>query len=131
MGQGIVVESNFKIYAYTWSALHVSLLGLFCRVTLRLPNMIVGIITAEAVIEALKKGIRVENILRYLEGAAHPRALRRKTDGGSVVPDNVRVQLEVWESNRSRITTQRAVLFEWELGEIDTEGFDRACVFAK
>merc|ERR1712187_773181 len=93
--------------------------------------MIVGIITAEAVIEAMKKGIRVENILRYLEGTAHPRALRRKAEGGTVVPDNVRVQLEVWESNRSRITTQRAVLFEWAPGEVDKEAFERLRAFAE
>merc|ERR1712107_117543 len=37
--------------------------------------------------------------------------------GASVVPANVRGQLEVWESSRSRTAAKRAVLFQWQPGE--------------
>ncbi|CAE8651857.1 unnamed protein product, partial [Polarella glacialis] len=118
--QGIVVESNFKVYAYTSSPLHALLLGYFCRIALQLPNLTVGHLAADSALKAMKRGIRAENIVRYLEGAAHPRALRRlEQQGGSVVPGNVRGQLEVWESSRSRTASRRAVLFEWEPGESD------------
>jgi len=124
--QGIVVESNFKVYAYTSSSLHVRLLGLFCRMVMRLPNLVVGHISAEEVLQAMKRGIQAENIVRYLEGAAHPRALKRLEDNGSVVPANVRSQLEVWESNRARTSTWRAVCFEWDESEFDQASFEAA-----
>merc|ERR1712232_534950 len=58
-----------------------------------------------------------------LEGAAHPRALRRVAEGGSIVPASVRCQLEVWETGRSRTASWNAVFFEWEPGEIDAATF--------
>ena len=91
--QGIVVESNFKIYCYTSNSetnqsanLHVKLLSYFSEILLELPNFIVAQLTADSVLNALKRGIRVANILRYLEAAAHPRC---------TLPSNVRGQLEV------------------------------------
>jgi len=92
---------------------------------------------------------RVENILRYLDGAAHPLAEMRSRDsasgttndasavvaagvGSAAVPHNVRVQLEVWERNRARVTAHRAVLFEWDIDEVGaTMCFDRARKRAK
>merc|ERR1712107_682507 len=65
-----------------------------------------GQITADAALDAFNKGLGVTNILRFLEGAAHPRALQRRVGGASVVPENVRVQLEVWQSVRSRTATR-------------------------
>lgn len=117
--QGLIVESNFKVYAYTSSSLHALLLGHFCKVLLRLPNLLVGQLSAESALKAMKKGICAENIIGYLEAAAHPRALARRLeeDGASVVPANVRGQLEVWESSRSRTASRRAVIFEWQPGE--------------
>lgn len=117
--QGLIVESNFKVYAYTSSSLHTLLLGHFCRILLRLPNLLVGQLSAESALKAMKKGICAENIIGYLEAAAHPRALARRLeeDGASVVPANVRGQLEVWESSRSRTASKRAVLFQWQPGE--------------
>lgn len=117
--QGLIVESNFKVYAYTSSSMHALLLGHFCRILLRLPNLLVGQLSAESALKAMKKGICSENIIGYLEAAAHPRALarRQEEDGASVVPANVRGQLEVWESSRSRTASKRAVLFQWQPGE--------------
>ncbi|CAK9094920.1 unnamed protein product [Durusdinium trenchii] len=116
--QGIIVESNFKVYCYTRCAtsssisLHVKLLTFFCEILSELPNFIVAQLTADSVLRALKRGIRVQHILRYLEAAAHPRS-------GGAVPSNVRGQLEVWESSRSRASANEAVLFEWQLGDPD------------
>jgi len=40
----IIVQSNFTVFAYTTSALHINMLGLFCEVSTirRLPNMVSG-----------------------------------------------------------------------------------------
>lgn len=129
--QGIIVETNFKVYAYTSSSLHMCLLGLFCKMVTRLPNLVIGHLSAEPALRAMRQGIRVENIIRYLEAAAHPRALKRLEEGSAIVPDNVRGQLEVWESNRSRTTSCRAVLFEWDMGELDAEVYERLRKLAK
>merc|ERR1719245_1207270 len=89
----------------------------------------------------MKQGIRAENIIRYLDSAAHPCTRKRSEDkklgrkcseeGGSAVPVNVRSQLEVWESSRSRISFQRATLFEWDVGEWSLTTFETAKTHAK
>ena len=104
---GIMVENNFKVYAYTTSQLQVRFLGLFWRIIACLPNMVVGQISAEPELKAMRRGIRAENILRFLESTAHPRMLKRADSGESVVPDNVRAQLQVWEDHNSRISCDR------------------------
>ena len=92
--QGIIVESNFKVYCYTShgsSGLHVKLLSYFCDILMELPKLVVAQLTADSVLKALKRGIRVANILRYLDAAAHPR---------SSVPSNVKGQLEAKENEK-------------------------------
>ena len=91
--QGLIVESNFKVYGYTSSPLHALLLGHFCEILVRLPNLVVGQLTAESVLKAMSHGIRAAHMLRYLEAAAHPRQRAREGEGSSV-PSNVRGQLE-------------------------------------
>ena len=94
--QGIIVESNFKVYCYTSnsdmensrsgsSSLHVKLLSYFCEIFMELPKLVVAQLTADSVLKALKRGIRVANIVRYLEAAAHPLC---------TLPSNVKGQLE-------------------------------------
>lgn len=126
--QGIVVESNFKVYAYTSGALHKELLGHFCKIVeQRSPDSLCAHLTVETAMAAMKKGICAANMVRYLESAAHPRALKRlREEGGSIVPPNVRNQLEVWESSRSRTKSTRAVLWEWLPDEWDAEAFEAA-----
>ena len=94
--QGIIVESNFKVYCYTSSSLHALLLGHFCEILVRLPNLVVGQLTAESVMKAMSHGIRAAHMLRYLEAAAHPRVRQGARDAreGAAVPSNVCGQLE-------------------------------------
>ena len=98
--QGIIVESNFKVYCYTSksdmetspsgsNSLHVKLLSYFCEIFMELPKLVVAQLTADSVLKALKRGIRVANIVRYLEAAAHPLC---------TLPSNVKGQLEApWQ----------------------------------
>jgi len=122
--QGLIVESNFKVYGYISSPLHALLLGHFCEILVRLPNLVVGQLTAESVLKAMSQGIRVTHMLRYLEAAAHPQQRQlRQGEGeggeGSSVPSNVCGQLEVWESSRSRAASSSAVLFEWSADDCE------------
>merc|ERR1712187_1064306 len=101
-----------------------------CKIVTHLPNLVVGQLAAEPALRAMKQGIRVDNIIRYLEGAAHPRAVRRLEQGNSIVPASVRNQLEVWESGRSRTISWHAVLFEWDTSEADKFAFEQARRYA-
>ena len=121
---GIMVENNFKVYAYTTSQLQVRLLGLFCRNIAYLPNKVVGQISAETVKKAMRRDITAENIPRSLESTAHFRLLKRAASGESIVPGNVRAQLQVGQDHNSRISCDRGVLFEWDLAECDLATFD-------
>ena len=53
----IIVESNFKVYAYTDSVLYRAILELFMRVDYILPNLFVGMLTRESLKKAFKKKI--------------------------------------------------------------------------
>ena len=55
--QFIIVESNFKVYAYTDSLLYRAILCLFMREDYRFQNLIVGMLTRDSLKEAFKKKI--------------------------------------------------------------------------
>lgn len=67
-----MVESNFKVYAYTDSLLYRAILRLFMREDYRFPNMLVGMLTRESLKEAFKKKITTQQIMNFLEAHSHP-----------------------------------------------------------
>ena len=52
----IIVETNYRVYAYTFSDVECEILRLFTRPDYRLPNLYVGMLTREAVHDALDTG---------------------------------------------------------------------------
>ena len=58
----IIVETNYKVYAYTSSELQIALLSLFVHLQYRLPNLAVGLVTRESVRSALINGITAEQV---------------------------------------------------------------------
>ncbi|ETO24333.1 hypothetical protein RFI_12826, partial [Reticulomyxa filosa] len=113
----IIVETTFKIYAYTNSELQIGLLTKFARLEVRLPNMVSGKITKNSIMEAIQKGIPVDMIIDYLEEYAHP-LMRNKCP---VLPINVMDQMRLWESETKRLHMQEAVLI---YGIPNTETFE-------
>nr|XP_027080328.1 general transcription and DNA repair factor IIH subunit TFB2-like isoform X2 [Coffea arabica] len=89
----VVVETNFRMYAYSSSKLHCEILRLFARVEYQLPNLIVGAITKESLYKAFQNGITAEQIISFLQQNAHPRVAERIP----TVPENVTDQ-EVFEA---------------------------------
>ncbi|XP_058083796.1 general transcription and DNA repair factor IIH subunit TFB2 isoform X3 [Magnolia sinica] len=89
----VVVETNFRLYAYSSSKLHCEILRLFARVEYQLPNLIVGAITKESLYNAFENGITAEQIISFLQQNAHPRVAERTP----AVPENVTDQ-EVFEA---------------------------------
>ncbi|KAI5962488.1 TFB2 [Candida pseudojiufengensis] len=70
--ESIIIETNFKIYAYTNSPLEIAILNLFVQMKARFANMIAGQITRESIRNALYNGITADQIIKFLETHAHP-----------------------------------------------------------
>ena len=103
----IVVEKNFKVYAYTTVDLHLALLALFAKIELKLPNLIVATLTRRSVLSAMDKGIKADQIRAFLRAHAHPSV----TSQGLDVPENVVDQLYIWQAERHRVRYSSGALF--------------------
>ncbi|PFH37093.1 general transcription factor IIH polypeptide 4 GTF2H4 [Besnoitia besnoiti] len=116
MEAGMLVQSNFKVYVYTASALQLSVLSHLCELQARLPNLIVGVLTRASVLAAYRSGITADQIIRFLEAHAHPVELERKLrTNAPLLPENVTIQLRMWEAERLRLSLYPAVLLKkWD-----------------
>lgn len=106
----IIVETNFKIYVYTSSSLHVDMLRVFLDIECILPNLVVCVISRSSVKRAFKKGIKAKNLIDFLKKNAHELCLKRER----IVPDNVSDQIILWEQERDRINSIKGILYEFK-----------------
>lgn len=113
----IVVETNYRVYAYTDSPLQVALLALFCELLYRFPNMLVANLTRDSVRAALARGITAEQILNYLRSHSHPETLKKSP----VIPPTITDQVRLWELERARLTFTDGVLYNQFLSQADFE----------
>eukprot|EP00057_Strongylocentrotus_purpuratus_P030942 XP_783140.4 PREDICTED: general transcription factor IIH subunit 4 [Strongylocentrotus purpuratus] len=113
----IVVETNFRIYAYTESDLQVEILGLFCSMMYRFPNLSVAALTRESVQLAISNGITAEQILSFLRTHAHPN-MRLKTP---IVPPTISDQVRLWELERDRLSFTQGIIYNEFLSLHDFE----------
>lgn len=67
----LILETNFKLYAYTNSPLEIAILNLFVHLKVRFANLVIGIITRESIRNALENGITADQIIKFLEAHAH------------------------------------------------------------
>ncbi|XP_065615654.1 general transcription and DNA repair factor IIH subunit TFB2 [Quercus suber] len=120
----VVVETNFRLYAYSTSKLHCEILRLFSRVEYQLPNLIVGAITKESLYNAFENGIAADQIISFLQQNAHHRVAERIP----TVPENVTDQIRLWESDLNRVEMTPAHYYdEFPSREI----FEAACDHAR
>ena len=110
----LIVEKNFKVYAYSSVDLHLALLALFAKIELRLPNLVVATLTRRSVMTALEKGVSAAQIRRFLSSRVHPAVAAV----GLEVPENVVDQLFLWERERSRVAYKSGTL----ISGIDGDG---------
>ena len=104
----VIVETNYKVYAYTSSAVKQAILRLFVRCDLLLPNLFIGSISRESVMSALESGITAEQIIGYLSQHAH----RQVSSRVPVVPGVVADQIRLWQKEIQRIQSTSAVLYK-------------------
>ena len=120
----IVLETNFRLYAYTGSALWAQVLQIFMEVRYVLPNMIVGDLTRDSVLAASRRGVSSEDIRMFMERNAHP----RMASSVPIMPENVLTVMEIWSREPHRLTIKRAQLYE---NFQSLEDFRAALAYAK
>ncbi|OVA13234.1 Transcription factor TFIIH subunit p52/Tfb2 [Macleaya cordata] len=123
----VVVETNFRLYAYSTSKLHCEILRLFARIEYQLPNLIVGAITKESLYSAFDNGITSEqaSIISFLQQNAHPRVADR---AAPAVPENVTDQIRLWETDLNRVEITPSHFYD-DFPSKDV--FEAACDYAR
>jgi len=103
-----VLETNYRVYAYTSNPLQIAVLNLFLSLRYRFPNLVVGAVTRESIKSALSNGITADQVVMYLHTHAHPQM--RKFD--PLLPPTVVDQIRLWELEKNRIQAQEGYLYE-------------------
>lgn len=98
-GKYLILETNFKIYAYNTTNYEKSLLELFSKTIFDLPNLTKAYFDEESVCKAFSKGITAKQIISYLN------------DFSENIPVNVSNQIMIWEANQNRIKQYDAILY--------------------
>lgn len=122
----IIIETNYRVYAYTSSPLQIALLSLFINLRSRHPNLVTGKMNKSSVQRAVQAGITAEQIISYLTTHAHPQMRRhaaaeqaairaRDVHSGQVVgviPATILDQIHLWQIERDRMTTTAGFLLK-------------------
>ncbi|KAG8736941.1 RNA polymerase II transcription factor B 52 kDa subunit [Ceratobasidium sp. 414] len=87
----IILETNYRLYAYTDNPLQTSVLNLFITLKSRFPNLVVGHITRDSVKRALAKGISAEQ--------------------NPLLPVTVQDQIRLWEMEQNRVQEAEGYLY--------------------
>ena len=117
----IIIETNYRLYAYTSSPLQISLIALFTTLKFRFPNLVTGKLTRQSIRRAVEMGITADQIISYLTTHAHPQMRRfhatkstsnKAGDSPSVLPPTVVDQIRLWQLERDRIKATTGFLFK-------------------
>ncbi|KAJ9099238.1 hypothetical protein QFC21_004118 [Naganishia friedmannii] len=104
----LILETNYKVYAYTSNELQIAILNLFVDIRVRYPNLIVGKLERDTVKRAMEEGITASQIISYLSTHAHPQMQKNNP----LLPITVVDQLHLWDKERNRLDTNEGVLFK-------------------
>ncbi|KAH8775859.1 RNA polymerase II transcription factor-like protein B subunit 2 [Hyaloscypha finlandica] len=109
----IIIETNYRLYAYTNSPLQIAVLSLFTRFKARFPNMVSGRVTRKSVGNAISHGITSDQIITYLSTHAHPQLVKSSAlHGGPVLPPTVVDQIRLWQIENERMKATPGFLFK-------------------
>ena len=148
-GQGegfIVIETNFRVYAYTSSDLQIALLSLFVNLRSRHPNLVTGKMTKRSVQRAVQGGITADQIIGYLSSHAHPQMRRVAAAAAtnpegvsssasnnpnqrpqSILPGTIIDQINLWQLERDRMQATVGCLFK----DFESQSaFEGICTYA-
>lgn len=116
----IIIETNYRLYAYTSSPLQISLIALFTTLKYRFPNLITGKISRQSIRRAVEMGITADQIISYLATHAHPQMRKHNTTRAasstgippSILPPTVVDQIRLWQLERDRVKATPGFLFK-------------------
>ena len=133
----VILETNYKIYAYTSSPLQIAVLDLFVDLTSRFPNMVAGQLSRNSIRKALDNGITANQVIQFLKTHAHPQMRQKlgKNSGGGIVdsvsgtvlPLTVVDQIRLWELEKNRLSATTGYLFRDFKNEVE---YDEARLYA-
>uniref|UniRef100_A0A915BEV8 General transcription factor IIH subunit 4 n=2 Tax=Parascaris univalens TaxID=6257 RepID=A0A915BEV8_PARUN len=110
----IIVETNYRVYAYTDSSLQLAILSTFTEMLYRFNDMSVGMLTRDSVRRALQVGITASQIISFLRANAHPETVVAANASPGVihcVPVTVADQIRLWEDERHRLVFFDSALY--------------------
>lgn len=112
-GKGsVIVETNYRIYAYTQSTLQIAVLALFCKLNMRFPDMVAGRLTRNSIRQAINFGITADQIISYMAAHAHEQMHRTAaTTNKPILPPTVVDQIRLWQLENERMKTTSGFLF--------------------
>lgn len=109
----IILETNYRVYAYTSSPLQISVLALFCDLRHRFAGMVTGRLSRPSIRRAIGHGITADQIISYLATHAHEQMHRvAARDGKPVLPPTVVDQIRLWQLENERMRTHKGFLFK-------------------
>ncbi|PCH42362.1 transcription factor Tfb2 [Wolfiporia cocos MD-104 SS10] len=118
----IVLETNYRLYAYTDNPLQIAVLNLFVTLKSRFPNLVIGAITRESVKKALANGITADQIISYLTAHAHPQMHKNVcSDCKPLLPVTVQDQIRLWELEKNRLKSEEGYLYTAFASQADYE----------
>lgn len=120
----IIIETNYRLYAYTSSLLQIAVLALFAKLHTRYPNLVAGKLTKVSVQRAIEYGITAQQIIDYLRVHAHPQMLKNDP----VLPPTVTDQIALWQREGDRMATHPGYLLKEFASRAD---YDDAAEYAK
>ncbi|KAK4902844.1 RNA polymerase II transcription factor B 52 kDa subunit [Elasticomyces elasticus] len=130
----IMLETNYRLYAYTSSPLLISILSLFTSLRSRYPNLVTAKLTKTSIQSAIQLGITSDQIISYLTTHAHPlmRLQSQNTTNQStsapVLPPTVVDQIRLWQLEGERMISTPGFLIK-DVGS--PEDFEKAVAYAE
>ncbi|CAD7932338.1 unnamed protein product [Amoebophrya sp. A25] len=122
--RGVLVESNFRVRACTNDPVQIDLLRTFTEIQRQSGYWVVGELTQDSLLRAFsRQKLTAKQILHFLACSAHEsRAAKCRLTGQPLVPDNVRIQIELWERDRQRLKLTPTVRLEWSHAAVNAGG---------
>lgn len=99
----IIIETNYRLYAYTDSPLQISILNLFCSLKSRFANLVIGRLTRNSSRRAMANGITADQIVQYLQA---------NQKGGGALPPTIIDQIRLWQLELDRFKQAPGFLFK-------------------
>ncbi|KAL8381597.1 hypothetical protein RB595_005739 [Gaeumannomyces hyphopodioides] len=108
----IIIETNYRLYAYTSTPLQIAILGLFAELRFRFAGMVTGRLDRESIKRAISYGITADQVIEYLAAHAHEQMHRTATlRKKPVLPPTVVDQIRLWQLETERMKIMRGFLF--------------------